>query len=105
MMLSPVDLQLYIDKIGKENYLALKEELYQHHKDNSDEWLMGQEDYYLHCCQEPLDYDWIGAEACTQILKERGYESVLGENGWKWVKKEKENTKKINFQNRAKNQK
>lgn len=32
MMLHPVDLQPYIDKMGKENYLAQKEELYQHHK-------------------------------------------------------------------------
>lgn len=32
MMLYPVDLWSYIDKMGKENYLAQKEELYQHHK-------------------------------------------------------------------------
>ncbi len=91
MMLYPVDLWSTLDEEHKQEYIALKEELYQHHKNNSDEWLIGQIDYYLHCCQEPLDYDWIGAEACTQILKERGYECYLGENGWKWVKKEKEN--------------
>jgi hypothetical protein len=32
MTLYPVDLWSYIDKMGKENYLAQKEELYQHHK-------------------------------------------------------------------------
>lgn len=44
---------------------------------------MGQEDYYLHSCQEPLDYDWIGTKVYNQLLEERGYESVLCKSGWK----------------------
>lgn len=50
MMLYPVDLWSTLDEEHKQEYIALKEELYQHHKNNSDEWLIGQIDYYLHCC-------------------------------------------------------